>query len=105
MLKDMRISDMEKKNNTLLSVVDDKPNYPYSLKLMLDSDTVAKLGLADLPDVGEKMQMLAVVEVVGVRKEGEVGDVGKYCLDLQIQQMDIKESEKDESVSGMLYGG
>lgn len=105
MLKSMVVSDMEKKESSILSHVEDKPNYPYGLKITLDADTIEKLGLSDLPEVGSKVQIVAVAEVVNVRKDSEYGDVAKHSIELQIQDMEASPESVEKKASSVLYGG
>ena len=86
------------------SVVEDRPRYPYGLCLHIDECTYEKLGLKDPPKVGEKMMVLAMVEVNEVRQAKYEDDVPKHCLSLQITEMDLKKKEKEKDTAGKLYG-
>ena len=98
------IGPEEKKDNSVLSVVDDKPNYPYGLRITLDPDTIKKLGLTEMPDVGSMMALMAQAEVIAVNKIDAPGDEEKYSVELQIQDLDVKGESKEKKASSMLYG-
>lgn len=104
-MKSMMISEGEKRESSVLSVVDDKPSYPYGLKITLDPDTIAKLGLSDVPEVGAKMGIIGMAEVVAVNKVEGRGDVDSFSVELQIQDFDVKTESKESKASNMLYGG
>jgi hypothetical protein len=108
-MKSMVISAEEKKEMATHSVVSDVPKYPYGLKLHFDDESFSKLELGKTPQVGDKMMMLAMVEVCEVRAESYEGDSKKTSMSVQITDLEIKEKEQSEplapkSVAQKLYG-
>lgn len=92
-LAPMRMSDAEKKDKAMPdSVIDDRPKYPYCLRLHLESDVVDKLGLKEMPDVEDIMSLVAKVKVMGVRIEENNG-IPKHSLELQITDMSLSNGE------------
>jgi len=84
----------------------DKPRYPYGTCLYLDQETLEKLGMVSLPDVGEEMILTAKVKVVGVSAR-ENTDGANKSLELQITDMQLDEAEEkrtDLDRANMLYG-
>lgn len=103
-MKDMMISEGEKRENSVLSVVDDKPSYPYGLRITLDPDTIKKLEMKEAPEIGAKMMIHGYAEVIAVNKIEGRGDVDSFTVELQIQNFDAKEESKESKASNMLYG-
>lgn len=102
---DMKITESEKKDASLLSVVDDRPNYPYGLEIRLDSETIKKLNLKD-PQVGQKMMMEAMVEITSVSSTNFKGDEKKYTVNMQITQMELEDKDSDDKpAESYVYGG
>lgn len=104
-LKSMKLSEQDKKDNSVDSVIE-QPSYPYGLKIHLDEDAYEKLGLPEVPKVGSKFTMLAMVTVVDVH-QSEKGDDRKYTtVGLQITDMalDKGEKEKAKDAGQVLYG-
>ena len=103
-LKNLLISSGEKRENSIMSL-EDKPSYPHGLKLHLDEDTVKKLGIAEAPEVGKKVQVMAIGEVVSVNKEEGRGDDHSFSMNVQLQDVDVQASSRDQEISDGLYGG
>lgn len=82
----------------------DKPKYPYGLRLCLDSESLKKLNINTLPAVGEKLNLTAVVNVIGVQNYQEINGESNASVDLQIIEMDLGASEPQTSVAEKLYG-
>lgn len=80
------------------------PAYPYGLCLYLDDETLTKLGITTLPDVGTKMQLTAVVEVTS-NSQRQTQDGKTVNMDLQITDMELSGSEAQKDQATMLYGG
>ncbi len=74
--------------------------YPYGLRLILDHETLEKLGIKELPQMGAKVNIEAIAEVVSVSAcadhEGEIENT--ICL--QITDMDLKK----QSAAKKIYG-
>lgn len=82
----------EKKRNEGMKIGGESPSgprYPYGLKLCLEDEVVDKLGLDELPKVGKKMRLTAVVEVCGTSQREEVKGKKRQTLDLQIVKMGL----------------
>ena len=98
---DMKLSEMEKKEGEVSSVIE-KPSYPYGLRLYLDPESVKKLQLKD-PQVGQKMMLEAVVEIVSVNAEVIKGDQKAVSVGLQINEMSVDSAKKEEKAEDVLY--
>lgn len=90
-LIDMKLSPEEAKEEsgaccTMLGDTPTGPKYPYGLTFYLCDETLGKLNLGGLPDVGTKFLLTAVVEVTSnsQRQTQEGKDVS---MDLQITSM------------------
>lgn len=103
-LKSMLITSQEKREGSLLSV-EDKPSFPYGLKIEIDEDTAKKLGLTTMPSVGDFMNVIGRAEVVSVRKEENVGDDHGFSFSLQIQDLDVSQESLEKKASDVMYGG
>lgn len=77
---------------------DNLPKYPYGLSIHLDDDTLAKLGITDLPKVGTSMLAQITVTVTGTSQRatqsGKEGETMRTCVDLQITDMDLAPESK-----------
>lgn len=103
MLVDMKLTPEMKKEDAQSSVLYDTPDYPYGLKIQLDPETYAKLGMKEAPQIGQKMMMLAMIQVCGGCEESSKGDAKGYSATLQIMQMELKPAEDQKSVESVLY--
>jgi hypothetical protein len=66
----------------------DPPAYPYGLCLSLNSETLTKLGIKDLPKVGTKVRITAVGEVISVSQRQELDGDQARSVDVQITDME-----------------
>lgn len=106
-LADMKMSDEEAKEQYgPSSAMADSPQYPYGLQLSLDEESLAKIGIKDLPAVGTKVQITAIAEVTSVSKRKNRGGDDESNASLQIIQMGIEAApSEEESPDVKLYGG
>ncbi|NYT45135.1 hypothetical protein H0A64_09905 [Alcaligenaceae bacterium] len=88
----------EKRSATLLAEVEaDTPEYPYGLRINLDDDSLKKLGITELPEVGTTMTLQARVEVVSVSQHES--DNGKHRdMSLQITDMTLEASNTKDTM-------
>lgn len=100
----MVISEKEKKDNSVTSILDDRPQYPYGLSINLGPDEISKLGLDKMPQAGDKLGMMANVTVSAINMENNQGDDRKFRMTLQITDMEIEKGEKDKSIESSIYG-
>lgn len=96
MLKSMKIEkEAAEKMYGPATAVAEAPQYPYGLRLSLDNAALEKLGI-EMPEVGDKMKMLAQVEVVGTSAYDAKEGGKRLSVELQITDMGIKEMEEKE---------
>jgi hypothetical protein len=65
------------------------PKYAYGLRLELDDDALEKLGITELPAVGETLMITAKVEVIGTSTNERQGGDEESCVSLQITHLAI----------------
>lgn len=82
------------------AVQSDAPEYPYGLRLMLDNDSLTKLGITDLPAIDTELKVTAMVRVVSVSQhESQGSDQPHRSVDLQIEMMELAPSSGDAGQS------
>lgn len=81
----------------------DTPRYPYGLSLYLDDETLAKLGITAMPDVGTKLRLVAQVDVTG-NSQRQTQDGKDVSMDLQITDMELTAVQAEPSAATVLYG-
>lgn len=97
---DMRYEQEELKDFSTPSA--EVPKYPYGLKLCLGKNEIEKLGIKN-PQINQKMEISAIVEVVEISSENEGGDESSMEIELQVKEMEIKKDE-DKSSTSVMYG-
>lgn len=84
------------------------PEYPYGLKLDLNEDSLAKLGITDLPEVGSSVHVMANAEVYSVSMSEDKDGKERKSVCLQITDMalgdSVEQSKPKRSPSDTLYG-
>lgn len=65
------------------------PEYPCGLCITLNEDSISKLGLSDLPGIGEKINIKAMCEVTSVSQYDSKGGKKERTLSLQITDMEV----------------
>jgi len=86
----------EDENETPEAVGTTGNQYPWGTRINLESDTLDKLGITKLPNVGDKIMIEGKCEVISVRQSED----GK-SVELQITDMDL-ENDGDEVGEGEL---
>lgn len=101
-LIDMKLTPEEaKESNCCVAPEDGGPAYPWGLTIYLDDETLAKLGITQLPDVGSKLTLNATVEVTG-NSQRQTQEGKTVNMDLQITAMELVGAQP--SAATVLYG-
>lgn len=79
------------------------PDYPYGLCINLGADEMEKLGIKDLPEIGEQMSLTATVKVTSVSSYDSEGGGSSKSVSLQITEMGLDDG-KSTSAAEKLYG-
>lgn len=92
-LVDMKLSKRDKKESMESKITEDRPSYPWGLRLNLDDDSLKKLGIS-LPDVGESMRVTATATVVSVSENKHEHGSHNRHVELQIVKMGLKPAKE-----------
>ncbi len=76
--------------------------YPYGLRICLDDDSMAKLGLTGTFELGRKLTLNATVEVVSSSKR-ETDEGPEFNMDLQITEMELNNENTNSDRANRLY--
>lgn len=87
----INMKNSHKATETLLECCSsEQPEYPYGLCISLDTDSLNKLGLTELPEIGTVLTLLARVEVTSVsqyeRSDGKNRDVSLQITDMELKK-------------------
>lgn len=103
-MKSMELTKEESKEMTGASPIKegDGPRYPYGLCLYLCDDTLEKLGIVGLPEVGQVMKVtaLAVVTSIGMNQQQD-GDKESRA-ELQITDMELSKAN-NKNLAKIMY--
>lgn len=96
MMKDIGTSVLEKRelHREGNSILNEIPTYPSEMSIVVNPETMEKMGIHFMPQVGQKMELKAYVEVTRVEND-EMGPSFK----LQIKEADLQPME----LTGTLY--
>ena len=86
---DMEMDDEAKLDAPMPIAMLEKPQYPYGLRICLNSPELEKLGLDADCDLGDTIDMRAFAEVTCVSKEGD-----NCRVELQIQKLAVESEDK-----------
>ena len=100
MLTNMARTKKESKKEETSEYIEDK--YPWGLSINLDQDSLEKLGIKDLPAVGESIKLEAKVDVVEISECDSANGGTKRSMSLQITDLGLMVGEK--SAADKMYG-
>lgn len=85
--------------------VETRDDYPWGLRISLNGDALKKLG-ADLPSVGDMMNIAGMAKVVGVSTRESEGGESYSHIDLQITDFGMESSDAlaPKTAAATLYG-
>lgn len=101
--------DERKKESEPCAPAADQPLFPYGTSMYLNDETLAKLGIDEMPVVGTVIKVQAVGKVTGT-SEREYEGGSHRTLDIQFTEMALEEgkaAEKGQTFDGAaktLYG-
>ena len=101
-LTNMKLSkkEVEKEAGT---IEEEAPRYPWGLSINLDNESIEKLGITTLPEVGDLKTLIAVVKVKDVSETDSIEGKKQRNIGLQITEMSIEE-KIEKAASKTLYG-
>jgi hypothetical protein len=104
-LVSMKMSPQTAKQMTEPCAVDggDRPRYPWGLSITLDEDSLDKLGMDTMPDVGESLQLSALVDVTAC-SSNETDSGKRRSVSLQITDLALGTKASDSDHAEKLYG-
>jgi len=97
-MKSMKVQREEKPMSTDAGLMSSGPEYPYGLRITLAHEILKKMDLTKLPEVGSRMGLHAIVEVVGVNADRAMNGGKETRVELQITDMCLK-TEADDSMA------
>lgn len=101
-LTDMKMTKAEKKENSPMVASEySGPDFPYGLKLCLDSSSLEKLGFDALPKVGAKMSVSAVGVVVEVGQHESKNHESRR-VEIQIQRLGIEDEDESDELESIV---
>ena len=80
----------------------DGPKYPYGLSLCLNDDTLEKLGITELPEVGQVVQITALATITSIGMNQQQDGDKESRAELQITDMEMTKSTGD--LAEKMYG-
>lgn len=97
--------EQQEKYSSPSEISPDAPVYPYGLRVNFDDDTMKKLKLAELPEVGKSMMLVARVDVISV-SSNESSEGGKReSVELQITDLCLEKDAGEGGAADKLYDG
>ncbi len=102
-MKNMAMSAEEREQNCAPSSLsgggDEGPRYPYGLCICLEEESLQKLGIKNLPGVGESMMITAKV-MINSTSENESQHSGiRRSLSLQITDLELGKQKKEVDIN------
>ncbi len=103
-LTNMKMSKKEAKVNEGVEV-NDSPRYPWGLSINLDEESLSKLGMSKLPDVGDQKMLVAFVDVTDKHESDSQDGKKRKSIRLQITDMSIEEKVKPDKLKTLYDNG
>ena len=95
-MTNLKISKKDKEKPMEVCCESDEDSYPYGLRINLDSGTLDKLGIKNIPAVGETIVFEAKATVIGSRQPADKSTTYR-SVELQITEIDLEDLKEEES--------
>ena len=86
-LTSMKMAKKEKSNSP--QPESEQPEFPWGLRITLETEQIAKLGGLKGCEVGEDAGIQASSKIISIRKEESKGDKNRHTIEIQITALDI----------------
>ncbi len=83
----------------------EKSEFPHGLTIHLDEESIKKLGMSELPDVGDQFMVGAYSDVTDVHEGASQREGKSRSFTLQITHLELKPRISRNSPEKDLYGG
>jgi len=105
-MKNMKLDKQAMRENAVLTQPSDyTPDYPWGLKVHIDDDTMRKLGIDALPEVGAEFMLKAKCFVCSVSYNDSENSKEHMSMSLQITDMALdKEKKATKAGEEVFYG-
>jgi len=100
----MALTKSEKSDRKKETVLSEAPEFPFGLSVHLDNDSLEKLNVEELPEVGSEFFMNTTVKVTSV-SEHETDEGASRSVSLQITEMELLHTKGESNPGDKLYGG
>lgn len=102
----MKMKPEEKGKSEVMEAPDGtQEKYPWGLRINLGNDQLKALGIKELPKVGQKLPLHAMVSVIGVRSsETDSGEDRNVELQITECMVEMKEPMDMQKTAQTLYG-
>lgn len=101
-LKSMKLSEEEMMKNGAPMACCDKQEYPYGLRIHLCHESLEKLGIKSLPEMGKEVMVSAIAYVCS-KNEYEHGEEVSKEMGLQITAMSIEAAPQKVKMEDKIY--
>lgn len=83
-------TEAKKRDSGLCSPCEPSEQYPYGLTVRLENDSLDKLGIEELPGVGDTMKLVAEVTVESASQSSRLNGEPRRDISLQITKMSLE---------------
>ena len=82
-----------------------RDEYPWGLRIHLETEQLEALGIKDLPEVGTELEITGIVKVVNASCSASEGQKKEHrSVGLQITDMEMSAPAPKKSTASVLYG-
>lgn len=95
----MKLIDMKrtvKSEKSTMLAEETRDEYPWGLRISLDGETMAKLGMTELPKIDAEFKLVALVCAVSISENETSDGEARRNVELQIEQMMLMPAAEEE---------